>query len=262
MRVASPTSSALTTATVRAIQTLGVGQVGLADQIADRLAEAIDLGLLSPGERLPAESALSDQLGVSTLTLREALAILRGRGLVITRRGRSGGSFVAAREQSSNLRSGLGRITVHQLRELGDLRRAISGAAAELAAERAGVSEVAALQRRADRFAEAKTPTARRRADAEFAIEVAAAAQSSRFTREESRLRAELGDLVWTSCGDAEHGQAIKARARLVRAIADGRGGQARRLCEAQVARETGLLIACRIELYAHADGEGALSHA
>src|SRR6266851_8359021 len=54
---------------------------GRAETVARRLAQAIGLGLLLDGERLPAESQLASQFGVSPVTLREALAILRTMGL-------------------------------------------------------------------------------------------------------------------------------------------------------------------------------------
>src|SRR5215467_1164181 len=67
---------ALTTVRARTLFTpLDTG--GRADTVTRRLAKAIRLGLLLDGERLPAESQLAGQLGVSTVTLREALATLR-----------------------------------------------------------------------------------------------------------------------------------------------------------------------------------------
>ena len=72
----------LTTATARTI--LGSGQTsGRAEQVAQRLGEAIRLGLILDGERLPSEVQLSEQLGIATVTLREALATLREQGLIV-----------------------------------------------------------------------------------------------------------------------------------------------------------------------------------
>lgn len=246
----APPAPTLTTAAVRAIQVLGRGQAGRGDQIADRLAEAIGLGLIPEGERLPAEAALSEQLGVSTLTLREALATLRERGLVVTRRGRAGGSFVARHTGGAENRSALAALTIRQLRELRDVRQAIGGTAAALAARRATALEVEALRRRVERLGAATAVDERRRADGEFAIEIAAAAQSPRLAQEEANLRAELGDLVWAMMGDAGHVQAVRTRRALVEAIADGDAAGARRLAEEQAEQEAGLLIRWRIDLY------------
>ncbi len=50
-------------------------------------------GVLRPGERLPSERELSDRLGVSRPSLREAVATLQDSGLLVTRAG--SGIFVA-----------------------------------------------------------------------------------------------------------------------------------------------------------------------
>jgi GntR family transcriptional repressor for pyruvate dehydrogenase complex len=60
----------------------------------EQLATAIRLGVFVRGEQLPPERELADRLGVSRNTLREAIAALRESGLVTTRRGRGGGTWV------------------------------------------------------------------------------------------------------------------------------------------------------------------------
>jgi DNA-binding LacI/PurR family transcriptional regulator len=50
-------------------------------RIADRLAAAIEHGEYPPGSRLPSETQLVSELGVSRGTLRQALASLQSRGL-------------------------------------------------------------------------------------------------------------------------------------------------------------------------------------
>ena len=64
-------------------------------QIEDRLTEAISSGDLQAGDRLPAERDLAEQLGVSRMTLRQALQTLERRGLVRRTVGRHGGTFIA-----------------------------------------------------------------------------------------------------------------------------------------------------------------------
>ena len=63
--------------------------------IEEGLAEAISAGELTPGERLPSERELAGRLGVSRMTLRQALGSLERRGLMVRRVGRRGGTFVA-----------------------------------------------------------------------------------------------------------------------------------------------------------------------
>lgn len=63
------------------------GNNALSVRIADRLSEMIVHGRFAPGDKLPNEPALADELNVSRTTLREALRILSTRGLVEVRRG-------------------------------------------------------------------------------------------------------------------------------------------------------------------------------
>ena len=59
------------------------------EEICERIREQLALGVLKPGDKLPPERELAQQLGVSRNVLREALRSLEGEGLVITRPGRS-----------------------------------------------------------------------------------------------------------------------------------------------------------------------------
>lgn len=68
---------------------------GRADQVTQQLEAAMAIGLINEGERLPPETVMAEQMGVSPLTLRQSLAVLRNKGLVNTRRGKGGGSYVA-----------------------------------------------------------------------------------------------------------------------------------------------------------------------
>jgi GntR family transcriptional regulator len=60
--------------------------------IADDLRHQITTGRIKPGERLPSEAGLADRYKVSTVTLRSALAVLQGEGLVEKIHGK--GNFV------------------------------------------------------------------------------------------------------------------------------------------------------------------------
>jgi GntR family transcriptional regulator len=64
-------------------------------QIEERLSEAIAVGDVGPGDRLPPERELAERLGVSRMTLRQALESLERRGLLLRTVGRRGGTFVA-----------------------------------------------------------------------------------------------------------------------------------------------------------------------
>ena len=54
-------------------------------RVAEHLVRLIGDGLLAPGAKLPGETVLARRLGVSRPTLREAISVLKGRGLVEVR---------------------------------------------------------------------------------------------------------------------------------------------------------------------------------
>lgn len=64
-------------------------------QVEDAIVRAISAGRLKPGEQLPGEHQLAEELGIHRHTVRRAIESLGGRGLLEVRRGR--GTFVAAR---------------------------------------------------------------------------------------------------------------------------------------------------------------------
>ena len=70
-------------------------------QIEEQLAERIASRELSAGERLPPERELAKGLGVSRMTVRQALGSLDSRGLV--ERGVGRGTFVSHRKLDHDL---------------------------------------------------------------------------------------------------------------------------------------------------------------
>ena len=110
-----------------------------------RLGQAIAIGLLRPGDQLPRETKLAQSLGISVVTLRESLAILREAGLVETRRGRSGGTFVSGSLPRTAAIPSSPLPPEEELRDLSDYRLVIEGGTAALAAERATEEQVAYL---------------------------------------------------------------------------------------------------------------------
>ena len=66
--------------------------------VAEQIKREISLHLITPGEALPPERELASILGVSRKTIRQAVAQLVADGLIETRRGRGGGSYVLGNE--------------------------------------------------------------------------------------------------------------------------------------------------------------------
>ncbi|GII30925.1 FadR/GntR family transcriptional regulator [Planotetraspora mira] len=81
------------------------------EETVERLLQAIKLGVVAHGEKLPPERELAAQLGISRVTLREAIRALQEAGFLDVRRGRYGGAFVVYRPPSPRK---------------GDLRRAVN----------------------------------------------------------------------------------------------------------------------------------------
>lgn len=222
------------------------------DTVVRRIGDAIELGLLADGEQLPGESELAGQLGVSTVTLREALMALRQQGLVTTRRGRGGGSFVSLPEVpgEERLTVRLRGWSTEELRDLGDHWAALSGTAAQLAAERTEPEDLVQLRRTAEELTHAVDAAARSRLYGRFHVELAAAAQSARLTREQVALQTEVGALLCLVLGDGEYREEVSERLRFViSAVQDGAHESARELAERCVRESTARLIALRLTL-------------
>lgn len=120
----------------------------VSDEIADRIKTYISEGVVSPGERLPAERELAHKLQTSRLSVREAYRSLEEMGLLSIRRGAGGGAFInevghagVTRSLTTLLR--LGR-TSHG--ELTEARIVLEPPMAALAARHADAEDIAALE--------------------------------------------------------------------------------------------------------------------
>lgn len=218
---------------------------GRSEAVARRLGSAIALGLLEDGEQLPSESQLAATLNVSTVTLRDALADLRARGLVETRRGRGGGSFVRMSQKALDdlTRHRLAEVGVSDLRELGDMHGMVAGSAARLAAERASRTEVVRLRDLAARMEAADDAIELHRLEGRFYIEMAAATQSARLTLLEIEIQGDLAQVMWRLQPDRAATSVAAERMAVVDAVEEHDGDRARRLTEAQVTEDTRRLI-------------------
>ncbi len=109
-----------------------------AEKLSQSVVHQIELlilrGILQPGERLPSERELSEQLGVSRPSLREAVADLQERGLLTSRP--NSGIFVAEVLGSAFSPALIGLFAAHQeaVFDYVMFRRDIEGLAAERAA--------------------------------------------------------------------------------------------------------------------------------
>ena len=164
------------------------------EETLERLGTAIKLGLLQPGERLPAERELCRQLGISRSTLRQALTALVQSGHLYAARGRSGGTFVADSPPPVEAPS---PALVAGWRESCDQRLAVELAVALLAAERAEADDleplddcVAAMDAALEDF------PSYRHADVRWHIGLAEAAGSQRLIAAMTEAQGLMTDLI------------------------------------------------------------------
>lgn len=104
------------------------------EETVQRLLQSIRLGLIAPGERLPAERDLAGRLQVSRATLREAIGSLAEAGWVVVRRGRYGGTFAADTLPTPTAAGGV-RPTADELEDVLALRAVLEVGAAGRAAD-------------------------------------------------------------------------------------------------------------------------------
>jgi GntR family transcriptional repressor for pyruvate dehydrogenase complex len=124
-------SPAITAAVFRAVRTGNAFE-----ETVERLLEGVKLGVYAPGDRLPPERELTRRLGISRITLREALRELAAAGYVETKRGRFGGTFIL-RQPEPMVHDELTRTARDMGAQLDDaltFRRVVETGAAEMAA--------------------------------------------------------------------------------------------------------------------------------
>lgn len=227
-----------------------LGSTDVSSAVVGWLRAAIGLGLFPDGERLPKEAHLAVQLGVTTFALREALATLRAQGLVVTRAGKYGGSFVTYPAESEQLEHDeLANLSSAELRDLGDWRQMLATTAAALAALRASASNVAMLATYAERVSEAKTSLEARRAHGRFFLELSSAAQSMRLTRAQFVVHEQIDWLFGLALQSPEERAAAAAGLEAVAAAVRARSStRARDAAAVHVERMIGRLGLLHLE--------------
>ncbi len=126
--------------------------VSAAKQIADNLRAAIMDGRLKVDERLPTEEELAQRFKVSRPTVREALKRLAAQHLIRSRRGPTGGNFVASPAPEDAARSLANATTLMvavgdiQLDDMATARLELEGACCRLAAAARTDAQLAAMR--------------------------------------------------------------------------------------------------------------------
>ena len=123
----------------------------LAHDLVTELTQRILLGKLGPGDKLPSESEIVREQGVSRTVVREAISKLQASGLVETRHGI--GTFVLERKPQTPL--GLNVETALSMRDILELRLGLESQAVALAARRRTEEQLAAMRQALDDYQDA-----------------------------------------------------------------------------------------------------------
>ncbi len=108
----------------------------------DRIKRQIHMGFIMPGERLPAERKLAEEVGLSRVTLREALRVLEAEGYITTRRGAHGGAFVAEAIVLDDIAHKRLMLNPSHIMRIIEFREANEASAARLACDRSALPEL------------------------------------------------------------------------------------------------------------------------
>lgn len=123
----------------------------LADRVVEKLLALVQARGLQPGQRLPAERQLADELEVSRTSVREAIQKLVSQGVLTARRG--DGTYLQSRPTADWLQEAMQPLASlidadpHYRYDVLETRHALESSAAWLAAQRATAEDKARIRR-------------------------------------------------------------------------------------------------------------------
>lgn len=160
----------------------------ISDRVAEQILLRISRGELEPGQRLPGERQLAEQLNVSRVSVRAALQRLKTQGFLKAVQG-GGTRVVSSAETMDTALTTLVRSEMENLRDLAEIRVALETWAARRAAGRASAKHVLAMKEALDRMAMAGEHSTAAQADMDFHLALARAAGSPVFLHIMSTIR-------------------------------------------------------------------------
>ncbi|MFC6085417.1 FadR/GntR family transcriptional regulator [Sphaerisporangium aureirubrum] len=169
------------------------------EETVERLLQAIKLGVVAPGQKLPPERELAAQLGISRVTLREAIRALQDAGYLDVRRGRYGGAFVVyetPRPGHGDLRRAVIEMGAGELADALTFRMAIECGAAQVLATTALTPDQRDLLRRRLTDVNEAAPGDYRRLDTAFHLAIAELTGSSLLAAAAADARLRVTDLL------------------------------------------------------------------
>lgn len=116
----------------------------LSERVADALSGEIHAGRLRPGDKLPTEPELAEQFSVSRTVVREAVSRLKSVGLVESRQG--SGVYVLEASIPPLSFDASYAVSKEAVIQMVEVRRALEGEVAGLAAQRRTAADVQAIR--------------------------------------------------------------------------------------------------------------------
>jgi DNA-binding FadR family transcriptional regulator len=165
----------------------------LTQAVAEHLRTVIHQGEVGPGDRLPSERELAEQLGVARASLREAIKVLQREGYVRVQRGALGGTYVTELvEPLARWRMRM-RTQAGEFDDIIDFRIALETDSARLAAVRRDRDDLAGLRDSIESLGQVSNGhSAFRLNDSQFHSRVAKAARNLRLEAAIESARGEL----------------------------------------------------------------------
>lgn len=207
------------------------------EEALEQILQVVRLGLVAGGERLPAERDLADRLRISRVTLREVLKVLQDEGLVESRRGRYGGTFVRRRPDAPARGAGeelRRRVEGVDIEDVLRFREVLEVGAAGLCATHGLTGEQAGRLRSALAATHDAPLAEYRRLDTLLHLTLADLSGSATLTAQYASVRAQVNvllDCIPLLVRNLEHSQ--RQHAALAEAVLDGDADGAR-----EIARE------------------------
>jgi GntR family transcriptional regulator, transcriptional repressor for pyruvate dehydrogenase complex len=207
--------------------------------IVDQIRQAIITGRLVEGSRLPPERELAEQLGVSRVTVRDALRALEAMGLIEVRVGARGGAFVTVPSGSivGQTMSDMMMMSAISPEDIVEARLVMELGTVTLACARATVEDLAQLRDLRERAAAGiKAKTYTRELSWDFHALIAQAAHNGAIEGLTHSFRSSLSlHPLRTREGARAHAVTVEEHARILDALerrdgATARGEMARHL--------------------------------
>lgn len=206
-----------------------LAQMPASELVVSHLRKAIHLGTIRPGEKFPPERVHAAQLGVSRVTLREAIRVLEREGLIRITRGATGGAAVVDRNLPRELtRQQLAR-DIESLRGIADFRLANERCAAERAATRTTQADIDALEMSLDALKNSESIGEFRQADTFFHLRIADMADCALLRDAVERGRAAMFIPLDLLDSDLMQAECLRAHRRILNALKEGSARKAGR---------------------------------